>query len=62
MTNTYLVVRNGVSKKTGAVYSVANRVFKSKDGTSEWIDSNDKFWLDDARPVGTIVNVEQMEV
>lgn len=62
MTNTYLVVRNGVSKKTGAVYSVANRVFKSKDGNSEWLDEKDKYWTDDIRPVGSVISVEQIEV
>ena len=62
MTKTYLVVSNGVSKKTGKKYSIAQRVCQKYDKSSEWLDSKDQYFTDDIRPVGTLVEVEQMEV
>lgn len=62
MTNTYLVVTNGVSKKTGAVYSIAQRICQKKDKSSEWLNEKDQYFTDDIRPVGSIITVEQMEV
>ena len=62
MIKTYMVVRNGAAKKTGEIYSIAQRVQHSKDKTNEWLDEKDKYWCDELRPVGTLINVEQMEV
>lgn len=62
MTKNYMVVRNGAAKKSGEIYSIAQRIFQSKDKTSEWLDEKDKYWCDELRPVGTIIKVEQMEV
>lgn len=62
MTKSYLVVRNGVSKKTGAVYSLAQKICQMKDGGAEFLNENDKYVTNDIRPVGTIIQVEQMEV
>lgn len=62
MTKTYMVVRSGAAKKTGEVFSVAQRLCKSRDGNSEWLDEKDKYWTDDIRSVGSVIKVEQMEV
>lgn len=61
MTKTYMVTRNGVSKKTGAIYSIAERLGKTKEGY-EYLDSKDTYFTDDIRPVGTMLKVEQMEI
>jgi len=62
MTKTYMVIRNGTSKKTGAVYSLAQRLAQNKDTGFEWLDEKDMFWTDDIRSVGTFFDVEQLEV
>lgn len=62
MTKTYLVVSNGVSKKTGSLYSIAQRVCQKKDKSSEWLDTKDQYFTDDIRPVGSMIEIEQMEV
>lgn len=61
MTKIYMVVRNGLSKKTGALYSIAVRIGKTKEGY-EYTDDKDTYFTDDLRPVGTMLKVEQMEI
>ena len=62
MTKSYMVVRNGVAKKTGEVFSVAHRLCQKQDKTAAWLDEKDTFWTDNIRPVGSIIKVEQSEV
>lgn len=61
MTKTYMVIRNGTAKKSGEVYSLALKLSKSKDGF-QWLDERDKYFTNDIRPVGALIEVEQMEV
>lgn len=62
MTKIYMVVRNGLSKKTGALYSIAYRKVQAKETGYEFLDEKDSYFTDDIRPVGTMLKVEQMEV
>lgn len=62
MKKSYMVIRNGTSKKTGELYSLALNLCKSNDGKSEWLDEKDKYFANDIRPVGSVISVEQMEV
>lgn len=62
MVKTYMVVRNGLSKKTGAQYSIAYKLGKTREGGYEYLDEKDSHFTDDIRPVGTLIKVEQMEV
>jgi hypothetical protein len=56
-----MVVRNGLSKKTGAVYSIAYRLGETKE-KYQYLDEKDTYFTDDVRAVGTLLKVEQMEV
>lgn len=62
MTKKYMVIRNGAKKKSGEVYSMACKLGQNPETGFEWLDERDKFFTDDIRPVGSIIEVEQMEV
>ena len=63
MERKYMVVRFGVNKETGEPYSRASRLKEAKDGTSwGYLDEKDPYYLDEIRPLGTVVAVELTEV
>lgn len=62
MIKSYLVVKNGAKKESGEVYSMALRIGKNSQSSFEWLDDRDKFFTDDIRPVGTRIEVEQLEI
>lgn len=63
MKRTYMVVSYGTSKKTGALYSRAARIREDeKNGTYGYLDEKDSYYVDDLRPLGSVITLEMAEV
>lgn len=63
MERKYMVVSYGTSKKTGEPYSRAARIKEDeKDGTYGYLDEKDSYYVDDLRPLGTVITLEFAEV
>lgn len=63
MERKYMVVSYGTSKKTGAPYSRAARIREDeKNGTFGYLDEKDAYYVDDLRPLGTVITLELAEV
>ena len=63
MERKYMVVSYGTSKKNGSLYSRAARIKEDeKNGTYGYLDEKDSYYVDDLRPLGTVITLELAEV
>lgn len=63
MERKYMVVKYGNSKKTGALYSRAVRIREDeKNGTFGYLDDKDVYFVDDLRPLGSLITLQLAEV
>lgn len=62
MERRYMVVSYGTAKKTGEIYSRASRIREDeKNGTFGYLDEKDKYFMNELKPLGTVVTVELLE-
>lgn len=57
MKKQYVVTASGAKKKTGESYSMCACIISAKG--QSFLSDRDRIFLDDIRPVGSIVEVEQ---
>lgn len=59
----YMVVRNGVKKDSGEVYTQAWRVKEdAKNHNYAYLDEKDKYYIDDEmRPLGSVIRIKMEE-
>lgn len=62
MERKYMVVSYGTNKKTGALYSRALRIREDEvNGTYGYLNENDPYYVDDLRPLGTVITLQLTE-